>query len=154
MIFAQQLAQPSIDWHAIAPEVILTVAACLVLVADLFLPPRRRWLAMPLSALGLLATAAAVLSLVGEESTTLAGTFQIEPFALLFKGLFCIVGLVLLAISFNHMRTGRYYQGEYYFLLLCSLLGGLVMASARDLITVFISIALISLPGIIMMALR
>ena len=154
MLLAQGVVQPSIDWHAIAPELVLTVTACLVLVVDLFLSARRRWLAMPLSVAGILATGAAVISLTGKDRTTLAGTFEIEPFALLFKGLFCVIGLVLLAISFHHMRTGRYFQGEYYFLLLCSLLGGLVMASARDLITIFIAIELISLPGIIMTGLR
>ena len=154
MLLAQALAQPSVDWHAIAPEVVLTAAACLVLVADLFLSREAKWLAMPLAAAGIVATAAAVVSLVGDERTTLGGTFEVDPFALVFKGLFCLLGLVLLAISFNHMRSGRYYQGEYYFLLLCSLLGGLVMASARDLVTIFISIELISIPGIVMTGMR
>jgi NADH-quinone oxidoreductase subunit N len=72
----------------------------------------------------------------------------------LFKGLFCLIGLVLLAISFNYFRRGQAHQGEYYFLLLCSLLGGVVMASARDLVSIFISIELISIPGIIMTGLR
>jgi len=154
MLLAQGVAQPSVDWHAIAPEVVLTIAACAVLVADLLLPRRSKWLAMPLSAVGIVATAAAVLTLIGSERTTLGASFEIDSFALLFKGLFCVLGLLLVAISFHHMRVGRYYQGEYYFLLLCSLLGGLVMASARDLVTIFISIELISIPGIIMTALR
>ena len=37
------------------------------------------------------------------------------------------IGLLILAISFHYFRAGRYYQGEYYFLLLCSLLGTIVM---------------------------
>ena len=88
MVAAQAMAQPSIDWHAIAPELILTMTACVVLVADLFLPSRSRWLAMPLSVVGILVTGAAVLSLMGSDRTTLGGTFEVEPFALLFKGLF------------------------------------------------------------------
>jgi NADH-quinone oxidoreductase subunit N len=151
---APDLVQPAVDWHAIAPEVVLTLAACVVLVADLFLPRNAKWMAMPLAAAGVLATLVAVLTLIGSDRATLAGAFEVDAFALLFKGLFCVLGLVLLAISFHHMRAGRYYQGEYYFLLLCSLLGGLVMASARDLVTIFISIELISIPGIIMTALR
>ncbi|MFN2491229.1 MAG: NADH-quinone oxidoreductase subunit N [Actinomycetota bacterium] len=154
MVLAQELAQPTVDWHAIAPEIVLTVAACVVLVADLFLPRDSKWLAMPLSAAGIIATIAAVVSLVGDDRTTLGGTFEVDSFALLFKGLFCVLGLVLLAISLHHFRAGQFYQGEYYFLLQCSLLGGLVMASARDLITIFIAIELISIPGIIMTGLR
>jgi NADH-quinone oxidoreductase subunit N len=154
MLLAQALAQPAVDWHAIAPELVLTAAACLVLVADLWLPDDAKWLAMPLSAAGIVGTLAAVVSLRGAERTPLGGSFEIDSFALLFKALFCVLGLVLLAISFHYFRAGRLYQGEYYFLLMCALLGGVVMASARDLVTIFISIELISIPGIIMTALR
>ncbi len=154
MTLAQQLAQPSVDWHALSPELVLTAAACAVLIADLFLPRESKWLAMPLSAAGIIASLAAVVSLIGEERTTLARSFEVNAFALLFKGLFCVIGLIVLAMSFNYFRSRRYYQGEYYFLMLCSLLGGFVMASARDLVTIFIALELISVPAIIMTALR
>ena len=153
MILAQ-LVQPSVDWHALAPELALTATACVVLIVDLFMPREAKWVAMPLSAAGIFATGAAVASLIGEERETLGGTFEVDDFALLFKGLFCVIGLIVLAISFNYFRGGRYQQGEYYFLMLCSLLGGLVMTSARDLVSIFIAIELISIPAIIMAGLR
>jgi NADH-quinone oxidoreductase subunit N len=152
---AQQAAGNAIDWHAIAPELVLTAALCIVLLTDLFLPDEAKWVAMPLSAAGVVGTLAAVVSLVGEDDRlTLAGSYEIDGFALLFKGLFCVIGLIVLAISFDYFRTGHYYQGEYYFLLLCGLLGGLVMASARDLVSIFIALELISIPGFIMTGLR
>jgi NADH-quinone oxidoreductase subunit N len=152
------LAQPAlnspVDWHAIAPDVILTIAACVVLVADLFLAEKSKWLAMPLAGLGITATLVAVITLGGADRTTLAGSYEIDSFALVLKGLFCVLGLIVLAISFNYFRYGQRYQGEFYFLLLCSLLGGVVMASARDLVSIFIAIELISVPGFIMTGLR
>jgi NADH-quinone oxidoreductase subunit N len=148
------VTQPSVDWHALSPELVLTAAAFVVLVADLFLPKESKWLAMPFAAAGIFGTLAATVSLIGHPSTTLAGAWEVSAFALLFKGLFCFIGLVVLAISFHYFRSGQYYQGEYYFLMLCSLLGGLVMASARDLITIFIAIELISVPAFIMAGLR
>ena len=152
---AQGLAQPSIDWHALAPELVLAAAACLVLIVDLFLPDEVKWMAMPLAAAGLFGTAAAVVSLIGDgDRVTLAGSFEVDGFALLFKGLFCVIGLIVVAISFHYFREGRYYQGEYYFLVLCSLLGAMTMASSRDLISVFISIELISIPAFVMTGLR
>ncbi|MFN2525473.1 MAG: NADH-quinone oxidoreductase subunit N [Actinomycetota bacterium] len=154
MDLAQALAQPDVDWHALAPELVLTATACLVLVADLFLPKESKWLAMPVSAAGVFATLAAVVSLIGTERTTLAGSFQVNEFALLFKGLFCLIGLLVLALSFHYFRSGQYFEGEYYFLMLCSLLGGLLMASARDLVSIFIAIELISVPAFVMAALR
>ncbi len=143
-----------VDWHAIAPELVLTITACLVLVADLFLPREAKWLAMPLSAAGLVATLAAVVSLIGEERFTFNMSFEVDSFSIMFKVLFCIIGLLILAISFDHFRSGKYYQGEYYFLMLCSLLGALVISSARDLITIFIAIELISIPAFVMSGLR
>jgi NADH-quinone oxidoreductase subunit N len=154
MELAQSFIQADVDWHALAPEIVMTVAACLVLVVDLFVPRDIKWIAMPLSAAGIFGTIAAVVSLAGEERMTLAGSFEVDGFALLFKGLFALIGLVVLGISFHFFRDGQYYQGEYYFLLLCGLLGGMVMASSRDLISIFIAIELISIPGIIMTALR
>ncbi|MBW3595031.1 MAG: NADH-quinone oxidoreductase subunit N [Actinobacteria bacterium] len=152
---AQGLTQPNVDWHALSPELVLTATACIVLIVDLFLPDDAKWVAMPLSAAGLFGTAAAVVSLIGQgDRLTLAGSFEVNGFALLFKGLFCIIGLLVLAISFHYFRAGRYYQGEYYFLLLCSLLGGMTMASSRDLISIFISIELISIPAFVMTAFR
>ena len=148
------LAQPAVDWHALSPELVLAGAAFFVLVADLFLPKESKWLAMPFAAAGILGTLAAIVSLAGHPSTSLAGAWEVSTFALLFKALFCVIGLVILAISFHYFRSGQYYQGEYYFLMLCSLLGGLVMASARDLITIFIAIELISVPAFIMAGLR
>ena len=150
----ETLTQPTIDWHALSPEIVLSIAAFVVLVADLFLPRESKWLAMPLAAAGIFGTLAAIVSLIGEDSTTLADSFEVSSFALLFKALFCIIGLVILAISFHYFKSGQYYQGEYYFLMLSSLLGGLVMASARDLITIFIAIELISVPAFIMAGLR
>jgi NADH-quinone oxidoreductase subunit N len=152
---AQDVVNTPVEWHALAPELVLTAAACLVLLADLFLPDDAKWIAMPLSAAGILGTLAAIVSLIGTpDRTTLSGAFEINAFALAFKGLFCLLGLLIMAISFHYFRSGPYYQGEFYFLLLCSLLGGIVMTSARDLISVFIAIELISVPGFVMSALR
>lgn len=148
----------AVDLHAIAPELVLAATAFIVLIVDLFLPKEGKWLAMPLSAAGIVATLAAIVSLVGGDRGTfpLLGepTFVVNEFALLFKGLFCVIGLVVLALSFHYFKDSDYYQGEYYFLMLASLLGGLVMASARDLVSLFIAIELISIPAFVMSGLR
>lgn len=156
MDLAQGIELQAIDWHAVAPELVLTAAASLVLVIDLFLPRESKWLVMPFAAAGLIGTLAAVASLIGQDlpRETLNGSFVVDNFGLLFKGLFCVLGLLIVAISFNYFRKGRYYQGEYYFLLLCALLGAVVMPSSRDLIAIFIAIELVSIPGFVMSALR
>jgi NADH-quinone oxidoreductase subunit N len=53
---------------------------------------------------------------------------------------------ITLLLSTNYIEEGDYYQGEYYFLILSSVLGMTVMASARDLITIFVALEMISIP--------
>ena len=49
-------------------------------------------------------------------------------------------------LSINFIESDKFYQGEYYYLLLSSLLGALVVSSSRDLLTIFIGIELASTP--------
>jgi NADH-quinone oxidoreductase subunit N len=143
-----------IDYHAILPELILSGTILLVLVADAFLAPRRKWLVMPLGLAGVLATLVAVLTLLGEERSTFDGMFVVDDFAVLFKTFFLSVALIVLMVSLRYFREGRFYQGEYYFLLLTSFLGCLLMPSSRDLLMLFISLELVSAPGFLIAAFR
>jgi NADH-quinone oxidoreductase subunit N len=54
----------------------------------------------------------------------------------------------------RYLRDGRYYQGEFYFLLLCSFLGCLTMAASRDLLLLFISLEMVSAPGFLLTGLK
>ena len=143
-----------IDYHAILPELILSGTVLLVLVVDVFLPARRKWLSMPVGLLGVLATLGAVLSLLGEQRSTFDGMFVIDNFAILFKLFFLTVAVVVLLLSLRYFREGGFYQGEYYFLLLTAFLGCILMPSSRDLLMLFISLELVSAPGFLMAAFR
>ena len=144
----------SIDYHAILPELILAGTILLVLVVDAFLSPRRRWLAMPLSLVGVIATLAATLTLLGDERTTFGGHFVVDNFAITFKLFFLSAAIIVLALSLRYFREGGFYQGEYYFLLLTSFLGCVLMPSSRDLLMLFIALELVSAPGFLMAGLR
>jgi NADH-quinone oxidoreductase subunit N len=154
----------SIDYHTIAPELILGGAALLVLIVDLFLAPQRKWLAMPLSLFGVLGSLAAVLTFAGEvggqgRSTFCAPgggacAFVVDNYAVLFKVIFLVSAVVVLLLSLNYFEEGRYYQGEYYFLLLTSFFGMLTIASSRDLIMLFISLEIVSVPGFVIAGFR
>ena len=143
-----------IDYHAILPELILSGTVLLVLVVDVFLPARRKWLSMPVGLLGVLATLGAVLSLLGERRSTFDGMFVIDNFAILFKLFFLTVAVAVLLLSLRYFREGGFYQGEYYFLLLTSFLGCILMPSSRDLLMLFIALELVSAPGFLMAAFR
>jgi NADH-quinone oxidoreductase subunit N len=144
----------AIDYRAILPELILSGTILLVLVADAFIRPRRKWLAMPISLLGTVAALVATLTLVGEDRTTFGGMYRVDDFAVLFKTFFLSVAVVVLLVSFRYFRDGRWYQGEYYYLLLTSFLGCVLMPSSRDLLMLFISLELVSAPGFLIAAFR
>jgi NADH-quinone oxidoreductase subunit N len=150
----QNVQNPVIDYHAIAPEIVLATTAFAVLVLDLFLRQDRKWLAMPVALAGTAGSLAATLTLIGTERSTFGGSYVIDNFALLFKVFFLAVAIVVLAVSLRYFREGPYYQGEFYFLLLCSFLGMLTMPSSRDLLMLFISLELVSAPGFILAGFR
>ena len=143
-----------IDYHAILPELILGGTIVLVLVADTFLGARHKWWSMPVSLVGVLAALVAALTLIGEQRTTFGGMFVVDSFALLFKVFFLGVAAIVLMLSLRYFRDGRWYQGEYYFLLLTSFLGCVLMPSSRDLLMLFISLELVSAPGFMIAAFR
>lgn len=146
---------PSVDYAALAPELLLTAVLCGVLLIDLFLPERAKWMVMPASVVGVLATLGVALSLAGGPTrTTLGGMFVVDSFAVLFKVLFCLAAVLVFLISHNYLQQDDIHQGEYYFLMLSSLLGMLTIASSRDLIAIFVSLELISAPAFILAGLR
>ena len=143
-----------IDYHAILPELILSGTIVLVLVVDAFVSRGRSWVAMPLSALGVVAALVATLTLIGDRRSTFNGMFVIDNFAVLFKVFFLGVALAVLLVSLRYFREGTYHQGEYYFLLLTAFLGCLLMPSSRDLLMLFLALELVSAPGFLIAAFR
>jgi NADH-quinone oxidoreductase subunit N len=145
----------NLEYHALLPEFILAGTILLVLVVDVFLSARHKWIGMPISLAGVLATLAATLTLIGSTPrTAFGGMFVLDNFALLFQVFFLAVAIVVLAISLRYFREGGFYQGEYYFLLLTSFLGCMLMPASRDLLMLFISLELVSAPGFLMSAFR
>lgn len=146
-----------IDFHAIAPELILAGTAVLVLVVDLYAGRKvvANWLAIT-------GTVAAVIALAtlfasgGFDGTreTFGGSFVVNSFSLMFKALFLGSLLLVLLMSQRYIDDGNYYQGEYYFLLLSSFTGMLLMPSSGDLLMLFLSLEIVSATGFVLAGLR
>ena len=143
-----------IDYHAILPELILSATILLVLVVDVFLPAKRKSWSMFIGLIGAAAALVATLTLIGEGRSTFGGAYVVDNFTLLFQIFFLSVAILVLGISYRYFREGGFYQGEYYFLLLTSFLGCMLMPASRDLLLLFISLELVSAPGFLMAAFR
>jgi NADH-quinone oxidoreductase subunit N len=145
----------TIDYHAILPVLILSGTIVIVLITDLFLSPRHKSASMWVALVGVLATLVAVLSLIGKgDRTTFGGSYQVDAFTIVFQTFFMSAAAVVLLISYRYFREGGFYQGEYYFLLLTSFLGCLLMPASRDLLMLFLALELVSAPGFLMAAFR
>jgi NADH-quinone oxidoreductase subunit N len=131
------------DWVAAGPATIVTAGALISLMVDAF-APRRTWLgsAAP-TALGIL---------VGGGELLRTGSVDDTAFGF---SLLVIVGTALvLAASVVMSHESAMPAGEFHLLLGSAAAGGLVMASARDLVTLVVAIELLALPSIALVGLR
>ena len=142
---------PAIDYHALAPAIVVTATIVVCLLVDLFLPDRPQ-LVPRLASFGVLGALIPVLTLAenGADRSLFGGAFVVDNYALAFMGFFLVVAYVALLLSFDDIAEGDYYRGEYYVLLLTSVLGMVVMASARDLISIFVALETISIPTFVL----
>lgn len=143
------MTAPYIDYHAFAPEIVLTAVLCLILVIDLVVEEGRKVVVTNLAGVGVLASMVPLITLAvdGADRSMFGGAYVVDNFALVLKGLFLGTGYVVLLMAANYLEEGDYYEGEFSFLLLSSLLGMTVIASARDLISIFVALELLSIPA-------
>jgi NADH-quinone oxidoreductase subunit N len=141
--------RPEVDFHAFAPEIVLVGALVAVLLVDLFTPESSRGIVPQVAGIGLLASIVPVLTLAldGTDRSMFGGAYAVDNFSLVLKALFLVAGYIVVLLSTNYIAEGDYHEGEYYFLLLSSVLGMTLMASSRDLISIFVALELLSIPA-------
>jgi NADH-quinone oxidoreductase subunit N len=146
---AAPFARPEVDFHAFAPEIALVAAIVVVLLADLFTPEGSRAIVPSLAGLGILGALVPLVTLAvdGTDRALFGGAYAVDDFSLVLKALFLVAGYVVVLLSTNYVAEGDYAEGEYYFLLLSSILGMTIMASARDLVSIFVALELLSIPA-------
>jgi NADH-quinone oxidoreductase subunit N len=149
-------ANPVFDWHALAPDLVIVATIVIVLLADILLPERSVWQTSRIAAIGVLAALIPVVTLAadGQDRVMFGGTYVVDNYALALKGFFLVVTYVVILMSIDYVREGDYYEGEFYFLLLVSVFGMSIMASGRDLITLFVALETISIPTFVLATYR
>jgi len=136
---------PAVNLRALAPLLVLAGTALLVLLLDL-LPPRDR--KDHLGAIGLLGVVASLFVTVafwGSDERAFGGMLVLDGYAQFFNlVILWAVGLVLL-LSLDYVRRQGMESGEFYILVLFAALGMMLMASAGDLIMVFLGLETMSI---------
>ncbi len=151
MLFAAFQA-PNLDYTALGPEIILTATLVVAILVDLALEERSKVWVTRLTGLGILLSTLPIFymaseGITGQSRVMFAGAYVTDTFALVLKALLLVSGFVVFLLSFDYISEGDYYEGEFAYLVLSSLLGMVVMASARDLVTIFVALELLSIPG-------
>ena len=138
-----------LDYLGLAPEITIAVTLLAVLGLDLVLPRRSKYLTAIAGLIGLVVAGFFLVVLATSDvdvRSMMEGSYVVDDFAIVLKSLFVLSGYIVLLMSVSYIESDRYYQGEYYFLLLASILGSVVMSSSRDLIVLFIGLELTTAP--------
>ena len=154
------------DLQLIAPELILTVVACLALVMEVILPYKfskwTAWFSLVGIALALVSLGAQFISMGGSfnlaalQSVTPVDGFynmvRIDGFALVFKAIFLIAAALAVAISTRFLDIESEQHGEYYALILFATVGMMFLGCGSDLISLYIALELMAVTFYVLVA--
>lgn len=144
----------TIDFPIILPLTVLTAWACALLIVDLFIPKGRKGWTAALAAAGLMLTMGIVLfQAAGEPVVGFNSMVVHDGFSTFLNALFLLTGLLGVATAYGYIRRMNIEHGEYYSLMLFSVVGMMLMSQATDLIVVFLALELLSIPLYVMAAL-
>lgn len=143
------------DLFLISPELALVALAVVVVALDLVV--RRKGIVIAVAVVGLLVSAIAGVNVWSDIRSTGAdtafnGALLVDEFSLYFKFLTLTILALLFLSSADHTSRYHPFQAEFYGLILFSATGLMLLPAAGDLITVYISLELASLPVIALAA--
>ena len=125
--------------HLLSPEIIIVCVAVAVILLDLVV--KQKALLAALSVVGLLASLCVSVALWGKQDNELFnGMIAVDQLAIFFNFLLCGVAILVILASTDYVSRFSRFQGEYYALLLLSVVGMMFMAASRDLVAIYISL--------------
>ena len=137
------MSSPNLDWSLLAPEYILVGWAGMMVLLDLFWGGIRKEQLGYVAAAGALAATLVSLVWVNKE-TDFAGLIQVNNYTTLFRVFFGLIGVFTCLASARYVKDRLLHPGEYYALILLSVVGANGMAAADELLTAYISMELLS----------
>jgi NADH-quinone oxidoreductase subunit N len=139
---------PPIDYASLSPMIALAGGGLVVLLVGLLPPALVRHRIVPaLGALTFLAALGLSIWRFQHPATSIiSGSLRIDDLSLELTMLFCGAGLLALMLSWRVIAPREAGHGEYFSLLIFSVLGMAVLVSAQNLVTLFIGIELLSIP--------
>jgi NADH-quinone oxidoreductase subunit N len=141
------------DYAAIIPMVIVVLSAIAAMLAEAFRQPGER---MPIAGLGLIGLAGAALASVflWDSDARSFGVVRSDNFALFVNLILCVVGILTMLFSDDVVEREGIPPGEYYALTLFAISGMMLMASATDLLVIFLALEILSLAVYVLTGIR
>lgn len=143
------------------PEIIVISAAVLILVVDLFLQEKQRRILAPIAMLGILSALVVMWFVLPHQGTVFGGRFEQNTISLWFKTFFLVSGFFTIGLSVDllngqtpHRMKGIGHRGEFYTILLWTMSGMMYLISARDIVTLYVSLELATIPLFLLVAWR
>ena len=132
------------------PELILSALVLVVITVDLFLRRDQKWILTPLTVFGLILAGISLPIVWGTNANLLGGFYRVDDLSVFLKGATVVIGILSALFAPSYLRTRRLPLGEFNAILIFSLLGMCILASASDLITLFLGLELMVMPSYVM----
>lgn len=142
---------PRLNIILISPWLIIIGTGILLMLLDLVVRRRNKiWMAW-LSLIGITLAFVQTVALWGIDSgtfTPLGGVpmVVVDNYSLFLNAIFLLTAFMTVLLSVDYLRKADIDRGEYYYLMLFSVSGMMLMAMANDLILVFLALELLSIP--------
>ena len=130
----------------ILPEVIVTITACVVLLADGLFPSRQSRAVLPAMTVIGLALALLAGPLVTPTGQFFGGYVQIDTFTTFFRAVFILLAAFATLVAPTYLERRGIPPGEYYATICFSTVGAMTIALSTDLITLFVGLELMTIP--------
>ena len=144
------------DYLLSLPMILLTLFALGILLIDLMLPPEWKWVDAVTAFVGVLFSAASLVLRVqpaqavaeasgGHLEWAFMNSMIMDHFAIYFFYLFLAAAAITILVSVRYLEVEREHHGEFYALILFSVVGMMCMASGFDIVLIFIGLELMAI---------
>jgi NADH-quinone oxidoreductase subunit N len=140
----------SAEYIRVLPEIILTLVGVLIMFLEAVTKEDQKGIFAPLAILGLATALAGAVAAYGDPGPAFQNMLIIDGFATFFRVLVIGVGLLAVFSSVGYLRRENSRGGEFYALILFSIVGQSIMASANELIMIFIGLEISSIASYIL----
>ncbi len=136
---------PAINWNVIGPELILSLTAMVLLLLTVLVKKEGQRVIPYLSLAGVVVSLILCFSLWGQSQYAFNRMVVLDNYSLFLKVIFLVTAGLTILMSIRFLKVEGFEHGEYYVLLLFATVGMMFMASAADLIIVFLGLETFSL---------